>query len=174
MYRNSKLDILKIIYFTLVNCELGVHDMKIIEVTDRTTILISKLLEVWEDSVKATHLFLSNEEIKDIKEYVPQALKLVSHLIIIENDKNIPIAFMGIEDTKIEMLFIKNSERGKGLGKQLLNYGMKKYNVNELVVNEQNLTAKGFYEHLGFKSYKRSEIDEQGNHYPILYMKLER
>lgn len=43
-----------------------------------------------------------------------------------------------------------------------------------IFLNEQNLTAKGFYEHLGFKSYKRSEIDEQGNHYPILYMKLER
>ena len=28
-----------------------------------------------------------------------------------------PIAFMGIEKSKLEMLFIKNSERGKGLGK---------------------------------------------------------
>ena len=32
--------------------------MTIIEVKDRTTALINKLLEVWEDSVKATHLFL--------------------------------------------------------------------------------------------------------------------
>ena len=29
---------------------------------------------------------------------------------------------MGIENTKLEMLFIKNSERGKGLGKKLLTY----------------------------------------------------
>ena len=79
---------------------------------------------------------------------------------------------MGIEVTKPEMLFIKNSERGKGLGKQLLNYGIEKYNANELVVNEQNLNAKSFYEHLGFKVYKKSETDEQGNPYPILYMKL--
>ena len=96
------------------------------------------------------------------------------HLIIVENEKNIPIAFMGIEDTKLEMLFIKNSERGKGLGKRLLNYGIKNYNIDELVVNEQNPNAKGFYEHLGFRVYKRSETDEQGNSYPILYMKLER
>ena len=90
--------------------------MTIIEVKDRTTALINKLLEVWEDSVKATHLFLSHEEIKNIK----------------------------------------------------------KYNIDELVVNEQNPNAKGFYEHLGFRVYKRSETDEQGNSYPILYMKLER
>ena len=147
---------------------------KILEIKERTTTLTNKLLEVWEDSVKATHLFLSNEEIKNIKKYVPQALKEVLHLIIIENEKNIPIAFMGIEDTKLEMLFIKNSERGKGLGKRLLNYGIKNYNIDELVVNEQNPNAKGFYEHLGFRVYKRSETDEQGNLYPILYMKLER
>ena len=37
--------------------------MKIIEITDRTTVLINQLLEVWENSVKATHKFLSDEEI---------------------------------------------------------------------------------------------------------------
>ena len=132
--------------------------MKIFEIKDRTTELIKELLEVWEDSVKATYLFLSNEEIKNIKEYVPQALKEIEHLIIMENENNTPIAFMGIEGKKLEMLFIKNSERGKGLGKQLLNYGIEKYDVNELTVNEQNPNAKGFYEHMEFKTYKRTEV----------------
>lgn len=148
--------------------------MNIVEVKNRTAALINDLLEVWEDLVKATHLFLSDGEIKNIKKYVPQALNEVSHLIIIENDANIPVAFMGIEDTKLEMLFIKNSERGKGLGKRLINYGIENYNVNKLVVNEQNPSAREFYEHMSFKVYKREELDEQGNHYPILYMKLEK
>lgn len=94
--------------------------------------------------------------------------------MIIENENNQRVAFMGIEDRKLEMLFIRNSERGKGLGKKLLNYGIENYNVNELVVNEQNPNAKGFYEYMGFKTYKRTELDEQGNPYPILYMRLER
>lgn len=148
--------------------------MRFFEIENRSPILINKLLEIWEDSVKATHLFLSNKEIKNIKKYVPQALKEVPHLVIIENENDTPIAFMGINDTKLEMLFIKNSERRKGLGKKLLKYGIKNYNINELTVNEQNLNAKGFYEHIGFKVYSRSETDEQGNHYPILYMKLEK
>lgn len=100
--------------------------MRIIGIQEITEMLVNQLLEVWEDSVKATHLFLSNEEIKNIKEYVPQAISGVSHLVIIENESRQPIDFMGIEDTKIEMLFIKNSERGKGLGKKLLNYGIEK------------------------------------------------
>jgi len=148
--------------------------MRIIVVEERTEILINQLLEVWENSVKATHLFLSNEEINKIKEYVPQAISGVLHLVIMENENSIPIAFMGIEDKKLEMLFIKNNERGKGLGKQLLNYGIENYNVSELAVNEQNPNAKGFYEYMGFKTYKRTELDEQGNPYPILYMRLER
>ena len=148
--------------------------MNIKEIKDRDSSLISQLLVVWEDSVKATHLFLSNEEINSIKEYVSQAIFGVSHLVIIENENLEPIAFMGIEDRKLEMLFIKNSERGKGLGKQLLNSGIENYNVNELGVNEQNPKAKGFYEYMGFKTYRRTELDEQGNPYPILYMKLER
>ncbi len=147
--------------------------MKIFEVKERTQELVNTLLKVWENSVKATHLFLSDNEIEKIKEYVPQALKEVAHLIVIENENDIPIAFMGIEGTKLEMLFIKNSERRKGLGRQLLNYGIKNYNINELIVNEQNPNAKEFYEHLGFKVYKRTELDEQGNPYPILYMRLE-
>lgn len=148
--------------------------MKIIEVKDRKAMLIDQLLDVWEDSVKSTHLFLSNEEIENIKKYVPQAICGVSHLVMIENENNIPIGFMGIEDRKLEMLFIKNRKRGQGLGKQLLNYGIEKYNVNELTVNEQNSNAKGFYEYMGFKTYKRTKLDEQGNPYPILYMKLNR
>lgn len=144
-------------------------DIAIKEINNRNDILINKLLEIWENSVINTHLFLTREEINNIKKYVIEAILKVKHLIILEKNNNI-IAFMGINDQKLEMLFIKNNERKKGYGKLLLNYGIKKYQVNELTVNEQNEDAKLFYEHLGFKTYKRSEIDEEGNPYPILYM----
>ena len=80
---------------------------------------------------------------------------------------------MGINNNKLEMLFIKNSKRGKGFGRKLLIYAIKKYNINGLTVNEQNPNAKGFYEYIGFKVYKRYETDEQGNPHPILHMNLE-
>ena len=53
----------------------------------------------------------------------------------------------------------------------MLLYGIEKYSVHDLAVNEQNPLAKGFYEYMGFKVYKRTELDEQGNAYPLLYMK---
>lgn len=146
--------------------------MRILEVEERNSDLISKLIAVWEASVRATHLFLSDSEILSIKEYVPQALKSIDKLIIAENDEEKPIAFMGIENETLEMLFITPSERGQGLGKLLLQYGISNYKVNRLTVNEQNPQATGFYEHMGFHVYKRTDYDEQGNPYPLLYMRL--
>ena len=144
--------------------------MKILEVTDRAPDLINRLLEVWEASVRATHLFLSDMEIKNIKEYVPQALNGVEHLLVAEDDKGRAVAFMRIEDGSLEMLFISPEERGKGLGKRLIQHGIENYAVKRLTVNEQNPQAKGFYEHMGFHVYKRTELDEQGNPYRLLYM----
>lgn len=146
--------------------------MRIIEVEDRTPLLIDQLTELWEKSVKATHLFLSDSEIEEIKKYVPQALNGIAHLIVTENDSKCPVAFMGVEEQKLEMLFITPEERGNGLGKRLIRYGIDNYSIKELAVNEQNPLAKGFYEHMGFQVYKRTDHDEQGKSYPLLYMRL--
>ena len=148
--------------------------MEIIEVRERTQILIQQLLMVWEQSVRETHLFLSDAEIENIKQYIPEALNGVAHLIIATDEEGRSVAFMGIENEVLEMLFIIPEQRGKGLGKDLLSLGIEKYGVKQLTVNEQNPQAKGFYEHLGFKTYKRTYTDEQGNPYPLIYMNLER
>ena len=89
--------------------------MKIIEIKDRKDQLLNILVNVWKDSVKATHAFLNEQEIEHIKEYVPMALKSVEHLMVVDND-----------------------------------------------------------EAMGFKTYKKTELDEEGNPYPLLYMKLDR
>lgn len=132
--------------------------MKIYEVTARTPHLTAELLTVWEASVRATHLFLSDAEILQIKEYVPQALQGIAHLIV-------------SEDGRLEMLFLSPAARGQGLGRRLLEYGITRYGVCKLTVNEQNPQAVGFYEHMGFATYRRTATDEQGGPYSILYMR---
>ena len=145
--------------------------MNIYEVEDSARQIVAELLKVWESSVKATHLFLSESEIENIKQYVPQALHAIPHLIVDEDDSGRFVAFAGVDGCKLEMLFVSAADRGKGIGKYLLQYAVDTYSVNELAVNEQNPLAVGFYTHMGFTVYKRTETDEQGGHYPLLYMK---
>lgn len=66
------------------------------------------------------------------------------------------------------MKIVEISHRGA------LQYALAHYGLRELTVNEQNPQAVEFYEHLGFITYKRTDYDEQGNPYPLLYMKLEK
>ena len=146
--------------------------MRIVRVEERHPILIRALLDIWQRSVRATHLFLSDGEIESIKEYVPRALTGVEALTVAEDEGGRPVAFMGTENGTLEMLFIAPEERGKGLGKRLFRYGIDHLGVKELAVNEQNPQAKGFYEHMGFRACKRTERDEQGGPYPLVYMRL--
>ena len=145
--------------------------MHIYEVQERTPALTAALVEVWEASVRATHLFLSDGEIAHIKTYVPSALGGVAHLMVAEENGR-PVGFMGTEGERLEMLFLDPSHRGAGLGKRLLRLAVEQYGVREVTVNEQNPLAVGFYHHLGFETYKRTACDEAGEPYPLLYLRL--
>lgn len=130
-----------------------------------------EILQVWESSVRATHDFLKEKDIESLIPLVKMGLKEVENIVVVKDNDMIK-AFMGIEKDKIEMLFIKDEYRGYGIGKKLMTYAIDKYNIKYVDVNEQNKKAVGFYTHLGFKEFDRSEIDGQGNPFPILHMKL--
>lgn len=146
--------------------------MKIKDIESRNTDLLDDLLNIWEESVATTHHFLNKEEIAKIKTFVPHALKTIPKLVIVEDDKQKPIGFMGVSGQKLEMLFISPKWFGRGIGRALLTYGIESFAINQLTVNEQNPAAKEFYQHLGFQTYKRTDFDEEGNPYPLLYMSL--
>ena len=145
---------------------------EISEAADRSPRLMEQLLEVWERSVRATHLFLSADETAEIKPYVPQALRAVPYLIVAWRADGAPAGFMGIGGQKLKMLFLAPEERGRGLGRALVQYGMEHYGIREVTINEQNLQARGFYARMGFRAYERLDHDEQGKPYPILKMRL--
>ena len=146
--------------------------MQIIEIENRNAPLLGKLLNIWEQSVRATHQFLSGPEIRRIAEYVPAALREVPVLAAAENAEGEPVAFMGIAGNKLEMLFVSPESRGKGVGKRLILHAINRCGIREVDVNEQNPSALAVYKHWGFEAYERTETDEQGNPFPIIKMRL--
>ena len=133
----------------------------------RDAALVSALVAVWERSVRATHTFLTDDEINRIKQYAPQAIAEVPELVVMRPDGDssdqTPLAFMGVADGRLEMLFVNPDHR---------EHGIAHHNVSELTVNEQNPQAIEFYQHMGFVTYRRTEQDEEGGPYPLLYMRL--
>ena len=94
--------------------------MKIAEVSARPPQLVQQLVEVWQRSVQATHLFLSVPEIAAIRTYVPQALCGVEHLIVAQDESGTPIGFMSVQENRL----LDPEARGQGLGARLLCLGM--------------------------------------------------
>ncbi len=130
------------------------------------------LINIWEASVRATHDFLSEDDIKFLKPLILEQYFEAVNLRCAKDDSGQIIGFIGVADVKIEMLFISPKSIGKGIGALLTLNAIKNQGVTKVDVNEQNPKAIGFYEHLGFKVVSRSEFDGQGKPFPILHMEL--
>jgi len=128
------------------------------------------LIKIWESAVLHTHDFLKEEDFHHYRELIPTYFEHVALLGYEEAGRL--VGFMGVSGENLEMLFIHSDWRGKGIGKKLVLYGINHLKVTKADVNEQNLQAVGFYEHIGFHILKRSALDGQGKEYPILHMGL--
>ncbi|MBO8440018.1 MAG: GNAT family N-acetyltransferase [bacterium] len=132
--------------------------------------MLDCLLEVWRASVRASHRFLTEEEIGRLVPQAEEALLHISTLWVVQ-DGSSPVGFMGVQERKIEMLFLHPDYFRMGLGKVLVQRAFRELDVEFVDVNEQNPDATRFYERMGFRVFKRNERDSEGNPYPILEMR---
>ncbi len=153
-----------------IHTSLKKKKMNIQEMFERSDTLLKQLFHLWEGSVKATHTFLSQSEIEAIAPYVPEGLKGIAQLFVAFDAEQAPVAFMGIDGEKIEMLFVAQHKLRQGIGKKLVTLALEQYGCKKVCVNEQNPEAVKFYQHMGFSITERCELDKQGNPYPILHM----
>jgi putative acetyltransferase len=129
------------------------------------------IVELWEQSVRATHAFLPEDYLQYIKQLLPIILPDVS-VYVYENNGDTISAFLGVAEKKIEMLFIHPVEIGKGIGRGLVEFAVNQLGARKVDVNEDNTEAVKFYRHLGFVQTGRSETDGLGKPYPLLHMDL--
>ena len=142
-----------------------------IEKDTRTPELVAGLLWIWEASVRASHHFLTEEDIRSLYPQAEEAVRQIGTLWVAD-DGNVRIGFIGIQSGKIEMLFLHPDYFRKGIGKVLIQKAIAEQNVQYVDVNEQNPSAVKFYERMGFRTFRRDSTDDQGNPFPILRMKI--
>jgi putative acetyltransferase len=131
-----------------------------------------RAIEIWRDSVDATHDFLAPDDRAAIEVEVRAFLpKTPMWLAVDEADE--PQAFMILSAFKIEGLFIDPNARGSGVGRALVEHARTFIPQPMVDVNEQNQQALGFYEHMGFERIGRSALDDEGRPYPLLHLQID-
>lgn len=130
------------------------------------------LLALWEDSVRATHDFLSEDDIAFYRGFVPRALGLLD--VQLAEDAHGIAGFVGVRQTQILMLFVAPARLRQGIGRQLLDrviagHPPARWSVD---VNEQNPGACRFYQSYGFIQVRRAERDLSGRPFPLLFLEL--
>jgi putative acetyltransferase len=131
------------------------------------------MVVLWERSVRATHRFLTEQDVTALRPLVVD--ELASDAIdwwVLESAAGTLLGFLGFTDNRIEGLFIDPDHRGRGGGSTLVAHAQR-LAVSALAVdvNEQNADAVGFYASLGFSVVGRSPTDESGRPFPILHMR---
>jgi len=131
----------------------------------------TELITLWEESVRATHYFLTDSAIEHYKllifDYYFDTLKLYC----IRKSETI-IGFIGLKEKFIQMLFVNPNYMGKGIGTVLINYAIHNHHATTVDVNEQNTAALGFYKKIGFLVTSRTAKDAAGMPYPVLSLTL--
>lgn len=138
-----------------------------------------QLTAIWEAAVRASHLFLDEQDIVRLRQMVREQYLFQMDKLFVAVINKTKIGFLGLvraamaTPARVEMLFVHPDHHGQGIGMALLNMVTTQYMPLELDVNEQNPKATAFYRQYGFVITGRSDLDNQGYPFPLLHMRLD-
>jgi putative acetyltransferase len=129
------------------------------------------LLDIWLRSVRATHRFLSEDDIQSLLPLVRDVALAELEVWVLCSDAGDPLGFLGLSGAKVEVLFLAPEFLRRGGGRMLLRHARQLKGALTVDVNEQNPEAVKFYQACGFAVVGRSEVDGGGRPFPLLHMK---
>ncbi len=134
---------------------------------------LEALAALWERSVRATHDFLAESDIEELRPHVHEALGDAGlELWVLAGADDAAEGFMGLAGDDIAALFLEPARRGRGGGRRLVEHALGLRGGDLTVdVNEQNPAAVRFYEAVGFAVVGRSPLDDAGRPFPLLHMR---
>lgn len=132
----------------------------------------ASILALWEDAVRATHDFLSEEDLQFYKQELQAKYLHAVDLFCLQSSKGELLAFMGLHKLSLEMLFVHPAYHRRGLGSALVQTARQSFGISQVSVNEQNQQAVNFYTKCGFEIIGREELDASGRPYPILHLEI--
>jgi putative acetyltransferase len=127
---------------------------------------------LWERAVRATHDFLDDTKIAELRPAVVVVLASDALQWWVVDESDGVAAFLGLADRSVEALFVDPAYHRRGIGRMLIEHAQQLNHGAALSVdvNEANGAAVRFYQRLGFTVVGRSATDSEGRPYPILHL----
>ena len=120
---------------------------------------LSAVMKIWLDTNIKAHNFISKEYWTSNYEMVKEILPKAEIYVYEDYATNLINGFIGLTDSYIVGLFVKETAQSKGIGKQLLDHVKSiKFNMS-LSVYQENIRAVYFYQNEEF-NIQRENVDE--------------
>jgi len=129
------------------------------------------LVDIWLRSVRATHDFLTEDDIGSFLPLVREIALSGLEIWVLCSGDGTAMGFLGLTGAKMEALFVAPEFHRKGGGRRLVQHAEGLKGLLTVDVNEQNPAARHFYESCGFVVEGRSELDNSGRPFPLLHMR---
>ena len=121
---------------------------------------LDKVMSIWFDSNIEAHSFIPKSYWELVSHFAKTAI-VKSELYVYEEDGNI-CGFIGLEDSYIAGMFVEETKRSKGIGRNLLDYVKTIRTELDLRVYQNNERAIAFYQREQFIAVAES-VDENTN-----------
>lgn len=145
-------------------------DSRALTIVALTTADFDEAILLWEASVRASHHFLSEQDIEFLRPLVREQALPALTLRGIRDPLGKLLGFLGVAGIATEALFVLPEAMGKGIGRKLMRHAETEFATTRVDVNEDNHEALNFYRHLGYEIAGRSALDGQGRPFPILHL----
>ncbi|MDO5548144.1 MAG: N-acetyltransferase [Eubacteriales bacterium] len=123
---------------------------------------LSAVMKIWLDTNIKTHNFISKEYWTSNYEMVKEILPKAEIYVYEDDPTNLIDGFIGLMDSYIEGLFVKETAQSKGIGKQLLDHVKSIKSNMSLSVYQENIRAVHFYQREQFQ-IQSENIDDNTN-----------
>lgn len=123
---------------------------------------LSAVMKIWLDTNIKSHNFVSKEYWTSNYEMVKEILPKSEIYVYEEEDTNLIDGFIGLLDSYLAGLFVKDTDQSKGIGRQLLDYAKSIKSEMTLSVYQKNIRAVHFYQREQFQ-IQSENIDDNTN-----------